>query len=64
MNPITQQPEFRYCRNCGQKIVGFRNAEGLLKLQYPRCKACSVSKVITRRHEEVQEYAPKGQGII
>ncbi len=63
MNQITQQPELRYCRNCGQKILGFRNAEGLLKLQCPRCRACSVSRTITRRHEEVQEYAPKGQII-
>ena len=58
------QPQTRLCRNCEQKMIGFRNSEGLLRLKCPRCNSVSVSRKITRRHEDVQEYAPPGQEII
>ena len=64
MNDGTMQPQSRYCRNCGQKLIGFRGADGLLRLRCPRCNAVSVSKQITRRHEQIHEYAPPGQVIL
>lgn len=64
MNNSTMCLQTRYCRNCGQKMIGFRDANGLLKLKCPRCNSVSVSRKITRRHEDVQEYAPPGQVII
>jgi len=64
MEKYKAKPERRYCRNCGQVILGFRDAEGYLRLTCPKCKAVSISKIMSRRHEVVQEYAPPGQIII
>ncbi len=64
MNSSKKQQQVRYCRNCGQKIIGYRDEDGMLRLKCPRCNAVSVSRKVTRRHEDVQEYAPPGQVII
>lgn len=64
MEKTKLHPEMRYCRNCGQKMIGFRTSDGYLKLRCPKCNAVSVSKKITRRHEEVHDYAPPGQEIV
>lgn len=52
-----------YCRNCGQLHYGYRTSEGLAKLQCPKCGAVSVSKLMGRRHEQVDFYPPRGQEI-
>ncbi len=40
-------PVARYCSNCGRKIIGYRNKDGLLKMQCPYCKVCYVMCDIT-----------------
>lgn len=52
-----------YCRNCGQLHYGDRTANGLARLQCPKCGAVSVSKIKSRRHEQVDFYPPDGQVI-
>ena len=47
-----------YCRNCAEKIVGYRNKAGLLKVQCPKCGLCFVSKRISRRHEKIDVIIP------
>lgn len=54
------RPVVRRCRNCGQKITGFQNAKGLVKVTCPKCGSCSVSRMISRRHERCDTYAPQG----
>lgn len=54
------KPVKRHCRNCGEKVVGFKNKQGVVKVSCPRCGVCSVSKMIDRRHERCDTYAPPG----
>ncbi len=48
----------RYCRNCGGRVTGYKNDKGLVKASCPRCRAVTVSKMIDRRHERCDTYAP------
>ena len=50
----------RICINCGKQIVGYRDAKGLVKISCPRCGLSMVSKLISRRHERIDIYAPDG----
>lgn len=34
------KPIIRHCRNCGAKTVGFKNKDGVIKVQCPKCGAC------------------------
>jgi len=52
-----------YCRNCGKLHYGYRTTSGLAKLQCPKCGAVSVSRIKSRRHEQVDFYPPPGQEI-
>ena len=52
-----------FCRNCGKLHYGFRATDGLAKLRCPKCGAVSVSKLMGRRHEQVDFYPPPGQEI-
>ncbi len=54
-------PIARFCSNCGKKIIGNRNSEGLLKVQCQHCGVVYVSKRINRRKERVEITAPEGQ---
>ncbi len=54
-------PTSRFCSNCGKKIIGYRNKDGLLKMQCPHCRAMYVSRKISRRKEVVEITAPKGE---
>ena len=54
-------PTARYCSNCGKKIVGYRNREGMLKIQCQYCGVVYVSKRINRRKERVEITAPTGE---
>ncbi len=57
-------PVLGYCRNCGQKIMGYRNVEGLLKIECPFCHTRYVSQQKSRRHIIEDIYAPTGEEII
>ena len=54
-------PVARFCSNCGKKIMGYRNNEGVLKVQCQYCGVVYVSKRINRRKERVEITAPEGQ---
>ena len=42
----------------------FKNAEGMIKVECKRCLAVSVRKVMGRRHNRIDVYAPKGQETV
>ena len=60
----TWYPFSWYCPNCGTKLIGFINAEGMIKVECKRCLAVSVRKVMGRRHNRIDVYAPKGQETV
>ena len=45
----------------GKKIIGYRNKDGLLKMQCPYCRVVYVSRKMSRRKEVVEVTAPQGQ---
>ena len=64
MNQGNNTPVFGFCRNCGHKIMGFRNKDGLMKMECPYCHTRYVSKEKSRRHIVEDIYAPSGQEIV
>lgn len=52
------------CPNCHHRIIVWRDAEGKAKWVCPRCKAKTVSKVISRRHVQMDIFAPEGEVLI
>ena len=54
-------PTKRFCSNCGKKITGYRNKDGILKVQCPYCKVTYVSLKKSRRREIVEIIAPSGE---
>ena len=46
-----------FCPNCGQKLIGFRNANGLVKIQCPRCGIVVVGRRMSRRHKRLDVMA-------
>lgn len=59
----TAKPVDIMCNNCYMRTIGFR-INGVTKVQCPRCGAVLVSKIMSRRHVQMDMYAPKGQQII
>ena len=53
-----------FCVNCAEKIIGFRNKEGKVKVECPKCGARYVSQKKGRRHEQIDVYAPVGQAAL
>lgn len=52
------------CPNCHQKIIVWRDTEGKSKWVCPRCKTMTVSKVMSRRHVQMDIFAPEGEVLI
>ena len=52
------------CNNCFRITTGFRDENGFVKYQCTRCGATSVSKVMSRRHVQLDVYAPAGQELL
>lgn len=52
------------CPNCKKEAIGWQDGEGLTRFQCPRCGTVTVSKAISRRHVQMDIYAPKGQVLI
>lgn len=50
-----------YCSNCGEKVSGLKNADGVIKAQCSRCRTVMVRRLKGRRHDTIDLYAPKGQ---
>ncbi len=59
----TWKPTRRHCINCGQVLTGYRNENGLVKLQCARCGLVMVSKRISRRRERIDITPPHGEQI-
>ena len=52
------------CNNCFRITTGYRDENGVVKYQCARCGATSVSKVMGRRHVQLDVYAPAGQELL
>ncbi len=52
------------CINCQCMIDAWRDETGLTKSKCPKCGSVTVSRVMSRRHMQLDMYAPKGQQII
>ena len=61
MTEYWDKPVKRYCGNCGKLILGYKTAEGIVKIQCPCCGMMSVMKKISRRVIGVDEHAPPSQ---
>ena len=59
--PNQWQPTTQICHHCGRKITGYRRKDGLLKIQCPSYLTSMVSKVMSRRHERIDIYAPPNE---
>ena len=53
-----------YCPNCGNKLVGTMDSEGLIKKKCRVCQAVSVRKVMSRRCNRIDVYPAKGEETI
>ena len=50
-----------HCPNCGGISVGYKNSSGTIKVECSKCHAVMVRKVMGRRHDRIDIYAPKGE---
>ena len=53
----------RICNNCGERVAGYKNKNGLLKIQCPACGVFIVYKRISRRHERIDVFVPPSEAI-
>ena len=53
-----------FCPNCGTKLTGYKNAEGVIKVECVTCHTVSVRRIMNRRHNRIDLYAPEGQETI
>ena len=49
------------CQNCKNKIAAWRDKNGIAKAQCPHCGAVITTSLKSRRHLQIDIYAPKGQ---
>ena len=63
MEDCWNKPVERFCGNCVNHIIGYKTADGLVKIQCPRCGMVSVMKKKSRRLVQVDEHAPPGQKL-
>lgn len=61
---LKEKPIAMVCNNCFRQHIGIRDETGLIKFQCPRCGSVTVSRVMGRRHVQIDLYAPKGQQLI
>ena len=52
------------CLNCQNTISGIQDSEGRTKIKCAKCGTVTVSKVMSRRHIQLDIYAPQGQRIL
>ena len=52
------------CVNCGNEIAGVKDMNGKIKMKCPYCGTVTVSRVMSRRHVQIDVYAPQGQSTI
>lgn len=62
MQELTNWRPFSWhCPNCGEISVGYQNAQSTIKVECRCCHTVMVRKVMGRRHDRIDIYAPKGQ---
>ena len=64
MQKFGNKPVEMECPNCQHKTIVCRDAEGRAKWVCPRCRATTVSKVMSRRHVQMDIYAPEGEVLV
>lgn len=52
------------CQNCHFEDYRMWNEAGQASLRCPSCGALTVNKIVSRRHMQIDVYAPKGQVIV
>lgn len=52
------------CLNCHHDLVGYSGENGQTKILCPCCGTLMVSKVISRRHVQVDVFAPQGEELL
>lgn len=57
----TWRPFSWHCPNCGEISVGYQNASGTIRLECGKCHAVMVRRIMGRRHDRIDIYAPKGE---
>lgn len=63
MQESWDKPVKCYCKNCAHPVIGYRAANGAAKMQCPKCGLVLVSRLKSRRCEQVEYYALPGQYI-
>ena len=51
------------CNNCMNEILDWQDENGRTKVQCQCCGSVTVSMVKSRRHIQIDLYAPKGQVV-
>lgn len=57
-------PVVAECFNCHHKQIALRTKDGTTKMKCEYCGAVSISKIKSRRHLQLDIYAPKGQVLL
>ena len=52
-----------FCSNCGTKLYGFKDKEGLIKYECDCCKFVAVRKEMGRRHSNIDIYCPRNVAV-
>ena len=52
------------CVNCKSTIRGIQDSEGRTKIKCTKCGTVTVSKIMSRRHIQMDIYAPQGQRVL
>lgn len=52
------------CVNCHTEIEGIKDENGKTKVKCPYCGTVTVSQIKSRRHIQIDVYAPQGQSVI
>lgn len=63
MQNVDSKPYKTECPNCHQPILAWRNSDGVSKWICTRCGVKTVSKVMGKRHINLDVIAPEGQVV-
>ena len=51
-----------FCPNCKSEVAGIKNAKNVIKVTCKRCRTKMTRTILSRTHDHIDLYAPKGQG--
>lgn len=52
------------CNNCKEETYGLQDEQGVTRIQCAKCGTVTVSKIMSRRHVQLNIFAPKGQVLL